>query len=334
MLYLWDIAKWLGVPALLLALLFSGTLRSCLLPFVLALMTASALRRPISRLESHLPRWLAAFIVMTLSGLLLLCGLTLLTVKLWQDLPALLSGFSNTETLWMRLEQFALRLPGFLRSGAVWLLEQLQTQGSALTQQITTALAETAADWASALPGLLFGLGIFLLASFYAAADWPRVCQGLKRLVPAQWRPGTLRLLERLKEGAQGWLWTQGRLMAITYGLLLAGFFLLRIPGPWAAALAVALADALPFFGSGILLVPWAALVFFQGESGLALGLLALWGAATLVRSVLEPRFLGKQAGVSPLLTLLVLYAGLKLFGLPGLILGPIALSAVMSALH
>lgn len=334
MTYLLDFAKKLGIVLLGLALILSTSLRSCLLPFAFALMTAAALRRPIARLEDPLPRWLAALIVMTLAGLLLLCGLTLLAVKLWQDLPAALSGLSNMGNFQASLQRFALGLPGFLQGGALWLLEQLQTQGSALTQQLTTALTRRAADWAAALPGLLFALGIFLLASFYAAADWPRVSHGLKALFPADWRPTALHLLGKLKEGAQCWLWTQGRLMGITFVLLLGGFLLLGIPGPWAAALGVALADALPFFGSGIVLVPWAILVLLQGDSGLALSLLLLWGVATLARSVLEPRFLGKQAGVSPLLTLLVLYGGLTLFGLPGLILGPIALSAVMAALR
>lgn len=332
--HLLDFAKGTGTALLALALLVSARIRSCLLPFALALLIAAALRRPVSRLESHLPRWLAALIILVLAGLLLLCGLTLLAVELWQDLPAALSGLSNTGTLWSRFETLPDLLPAFLQGSARWLLEQLQTQGSVLTGQLTTKLTQTAADWAAALPGLLFGLGVTLLASFYATADWPRVCRGLRRLLPECWVPLTLHLLGKLKEGAMGWLWTQGRLMGITFLILLSGLLLLRIPGAWTSALLIALTDALPFFGSGILLFPWAVLSWFQGASGQALGLLALWGIAALCRSVLEPRFLGQQAGTSPLLTLLVLYSGLKLFGLPGLILGPIALSAVLSALR
>lgn len=329
-----DFAKGVGCTVLALALLLSGRLRSCLLPFALALLTAAALRRPVSRLESHLPRWLAALIIMALAGLLLLCAFALLAVKLWQDIPAALSGLSGAGSLWEQLEQLAVRLPAFLQGGALWLLEQLQTQGSALTDQITAALTQAATDWAAGLPSLLFSLGVFFLASFYAAADWPRVSSGLKRLLPQSWLPAVRGLLDKLKQGALGWLGAQGRLMTITFFLLLTGLYLLHVPGVWTAALAIALADALPFFGSGILLIPWSLLVWFQGDGGLALGLLLLWAAAALCRSVLEPRFIGKQAGTSPLVTLLVLYGGLELFGLPGLILGPITLSAVMAALR
>ena len=55
---------------------------------------------------------------------------------------------------------------------------------------------------------------------------------------------------------------------------------------------------------------------------------------AALCRSVLEPRFLGRQAGTSPLVTLLVMYIGLRLFGIGGLILAPIALSAGMAVIE
>jgi predicted PurR-regulated permease PerM len=111
------------------------------------------------------------------------------------------------------------------------------------------------------------------------------------------------------------------------------GLMVLHIPGAWAIGLLIAFADALPVFGSGVLLVPWALLTMLQGAWSTAVGLLVLWLLVTLCRSFLEPKFLGKQAGASPLLPLLVLYAGLRLFGIPGLIMGPIVLSAVMGAI-
>lgn len=331
-----DFAKSLLLLLLVLALVLSTAVRSCLLPFVIALLLAALANRPISRLAQHLPRWLAALLIYTIGGLLLICLLLLLAVKLWQDIPAALSGFSGLSgsgSLWSRLETLANGLPSFLRGGTQWLLGQLQSQSSTLSAQLTAALTEWATNWAAALPGWLFTLGVTLLASFYAAADWTRVKSGLSRLLPAGWRDSIRTLLNRLKQGAFGWLRVQGRLMGITFLLLAGGFLLLRIPGACMVALLIALADALPVFGSGVLLVPWAVLVLFQGQHWLSLGLLLLWLAATVCRSVLEPRFLGKQAGVSPLVTLLVMYAGLRFFGLVGLILGPIALSAGMAVL-
>ena len=268
------------------------------------------------------------------SGLLLCCILLLLIVKLWQDIPAVLSGAQDGTALWTHLEHFTARLPAFLRGGLEWLLAQLQTQSSALRTHLTETGTKWAADTAAALPGALFAWGVALLASFYAAADWKRVKTGLLRLLPQGWEGTIRRLFRKLGRGAMGWLRVQGRLMCITFGLLGVGFFLLHIPGGWTLAVVIALADALPFFGSGIFLVPWAVLMLARGQLWTGGGLIIIWVLVSICRSVLEPRFLGKQAGASPLVTLLVMYAGLRLFGIPGLILGPITLSAVMAAVE
>ena len=42
-----------------------------------------------------------------------------------------------------------------------------------------------------------------------------------------------------------------------------------------------------------------------------------------MTRSILEPRLVGRQLGIDPLVTLLALYVGFRRFGLPGMILSP-----------
>ena len=73
------------------------------------------------------------------------------------------------------------------------------------------------------------------------------------------------------------------------------------------------------------MLLPWAAVSLLRGSGGLALGLTVTYAAAAFARSALEPRLLGRQIGLPPLLTLLSLYAGYRLFGLAGMILLPLA---------
>ena len=82
---------------------------------------------------------------------------------------------------------------------------------------------------------------------------------------------------------------------------------------------------ALPVFGVGTIMVPWGALTLLRGDTFTGLGLLAVYGAASLTRTFLEPRFLGRQIGLSPLLTLVCLYAGFRLYGILGMILLPVA---------
>ncbi|MCC8181746.1 MAG: AI-2E family transporter [Clostridiales bacterium] len=329
---MWDLSKATLLLLLGLFLLFSSTIRSILLPFGAALLLAALSDRPVSRLEAHIPRWLAALIVMTISALLMLCLLSLVAVRLWQDIPVALEQFSGVDALWDELEPLAKKLPFFLGDGAGWLIQQLRTQGSTLGEQMTSALAGAAADWAAELPGAVFALGVTLLAAFYAAADWKRVRMVLVHLLPQGWLPAVRELTRRGKEGAGGWLRVQGRLMGITWLVLTAGLWLLGVSSAWLVALVVALADALPVLGTGLFLLPWAGFALLQGDVRTGLCLIALWTISSLCRSVLEPRMLGRQSGVSPLFTLLSLYSGWKLFGAAGLILGPVLLAIGMAA--
>ena len=86
----------------------------------------------------------------------------------------------------------------------------------------------------------------------------------------------------------------------------------------------VALVDALPMLGVGTILIPWGLIVMLQGNSALGFGLLALYVAASMTRSVLEPRMVGRQLGLNPLTTLAVVYVGYKLWGILGMILAPV----------
>ena len=87
---------------------------------------------------------------------------------------------------------------------------------------------------------------------------------------------------------------------------------------------AIALIDALPVFGSGVILIPWAMVSFLQTNTIRGVGLLCVYGAAALIRTALEPRLIGKQYGLDPLATLAAIYGGYYFFGVFGMILLPV----------
>lgn len=84
------------------------------------------------------------------------------------------------------------------------------------------------------------------------------------------------------------------------------------------------LLDALPFIGTGIVLLPLALAQLFQGYYGRALICLVLYAACVFLREMLEPRLIGKHMGISPVAVLMAVYAGIQLFGLWGIIKGPL----------
>ena len=87
----------------------------------------------------------------------------------------------------------------------------------------------------------------------------------------------------------------------------------------------VALVDALPVFGTGTVLLPWALFSLLSGDWKLAIGLAVLYGLVSAVRSLLEPRLVGQKAGLPPLAALFAMYVGFRALGLWGMILSPLA---------
>lgn len=314
---------------------FFSVLLSWLLPFLIALALAWLIERPVRLLvrKFHLKRWIAAALC-TLALVLLLCGA--LWLILWRAgyelalllgrLPTLLAGLP---AMGRGVERWAYRfivaLPlqfqGFFQEA----LANLVSQGIALPGRFYDALAKLVGKAAAALPRAGLFLFTTALATYFSSASRPELMAFLNRQVP-QRRRAALDETKAILRGAFGhWLRAQGLLMLITFGLLTAGFLLLRVELALLLAALVALVDALPVFGTGTVLFPWAALSILSGKWSFAVELIALYAFVSFVRSLLEPRLVGRQVGLHPLAALLAMYVGFSALGVPGMIVTPLA---------
>lgn len=224
------------------------------------------------------------------------------------------------------------RLPDGTRGMVTDAARELFNTRAILQGQVTDRLPTLAKSVFSRLPGSAIGLGTGLLAGFMLSMRLPRLRQRLNDRLPPAWHDKYLPALKRMGQHVTQWLKAQAKLSAFTYGIVTVGFLLLGISyGPFWALL-VALVDAVPVLGTGTVLLPWALISFVQGEQLRALGLLLTYGAAMLARVILEPRLVGRHLGLDPLLTLMALYAGYRLWGIPGMILAPLLVAAIKGA--
>jgi predicted PurR-regulated permease PerM len=95
-----------------------------------------------------------------------------------------------------------------------------------------------------------------------------------------------------------------------SYGLVLAVVF--------------AVMDFIPIIGSGTVMVPWMVIDVITGQYGHAIGFAVVWGLIAVFRRVAEPKVLGDQTGLSPILSLVGIYVGMRLAGVAGMIFGPL----------
>ena len=300
-----------------------------LLGGALALLAEPGVRLLHKRL--HLPRTAATGLCVSLTLLLTVTVLSLLGAAAFRELgevakmaPAIRRTVGQgLDVLEDWLVGIADRAPDELRPVLIQTVLNTFQNGSALIEQATGKLPGAVAGVIGWLSRGALTVGTGILAGFMISARLPK----LKTALPEQWRENLLPSLKRLKNTFGKWLQAQLKLMGITWGVVTVGFLLLRIPyAPlWAAA--VALVDAVPVLGTGTVLVPWSVVSFLQADTVRGLGLLVIFAAAWLARSVLEPRWVGKSLGLDPLISLAAFYVGFKLWGVPGMILAPVAVA-------
>lgn len=112
-------------------------------------------------------------------------------------------------------------------------------------------------------------------------------------------------------------------------GLKLAGSEYAVLTG-----IVIALLDALPVIGSGTILIPWAIIDIFIGNYKAALILAVVYALCAALREVLEAKLMGNSMGVNEFYMLAATFIGMNLFGLWGIILGPVGLVLILELLR
>lgn len=191
------------------------------------------------------------------------------------------------------------------------------------------AVIGVGAGAAATVPGAFFSVLITIIVTFFITLDYPVITGFLVRQLPEKARAMTTEINDYVGGTLLKCILSYGLIMAITFAELSLGLSLLGIPNAILIALAIAIFDILPVLGTGGIMIPWAVLAAVLGDYGLALGLAALYLVITVVRNIIEPKIVGHQVGLHPVVTLASMLTGLQLFGIVGLFGFPIALSLI-----
>ncbi|MCI8303300.1 MAG: sporulation integral membrane protein YtvI [Lawsonibacter sp.] len=333
----------LGLAALGVWLLvrFGRRALSLFAPFLFALAAAAILNPLVKRLQKALGwnrQLLSALVLLLLFGLvggalaLLVYGAAGQMVSLVQNWGGLLDSMQAA------LDQVEALFAHFLTLVPPQITQITQNAGDQLFQWLSEAapaalasLGMEAGEKAMGLPSFLVALIIFIMATFLLTADYPY----LRSRAVQHMDEGLLRFLGQLRTTALGafggYLKAEFLLSVGVFFILLAGFFLIRQPYGLLLALGLAVMDFIPIIGAGTVMVPWAFVDLFTGKLSAAVELMAIWGVIALFRRVMEPKFVGDQTGLSPLLSLVSIYVGMKLAGVLGMVFGPIVLLVLLN---
>lgn len=310
------------------------------LPFLLGGCLAQAAEPMVGLLNRHLhlPRPAAAGLGVTAACFFLAILLLLFAAVILREL-AVLAGYlpnlentarSGMDALLHWLLGLISRLPVSLRDLLTRNVNEFFSGSSRMLDRGFRYALNLAGGLLRNVPGSAMVLGTGLISSYMISAKFPKIRAWItKKLLSERLRP-VLTALKTMKTALFGWLKAQLKLMLVTWVILTMSFVLLRIPfAPLWAAL-VSLVDAFPVLGTGTVLLPWALVCLLQDQTARAIGLVSAYAAISLIRSMLEPKLVGKHLGLDPLATLVSLYAGYKLWGFGGMLLAPmLAVAAV-----
>lgn len=331
----------LALAAAAFLILAGPGLLSLLFPFVLALLLAWLLNPALRFLQKRVGASRSVWALVLLGLLFVLTGGLLFTLSynIFVELRALVE---NWQSIWAGflavLEQiggWSDRFFSYLPAEVVAWSETLLDKLILWLQNLIPALLSSAAAGAGAaaikVPSFLVAFLVFIMASYFIMADYPHI----RYLALERMNADTLGLLRFIKHTAAaafgGYVRAQFILSVGVFFILLVGFTLTGRNYALLLALLLAVLDFIPIVGAGTVMLPWAVVCLFAREVRTAVELLVIWGVIALFRRVGEPKVVGNQTGLSPILSLVSIYVGMKLAGVAGMILGPVVFLVVLN---
>ena len=172
---------------------------------------------------------------------------------------------------------------------------------------------------------------VTLLSLYFICVDKVYMIDQLEHHLPQTWVKRIVIHLRDIIQSLGGYLKAQATLILISFCISLIGLYILHfahfnVQYPLLMALVIGFVDALPIFGSGTFMVPWAIISALTGDLKLAIAILVLWTIMSIVRQFMEPRIVSGNIGIHPIFTLIAMYTCFRTIGVLGMIIGPIIL--------
>lgn len=234
---------------------------------------------------------------------------------LYQDLEA---GFRE---IGERFQGVYRMLPENIQNGWNSLIQNMDERVGGMIAGIGNPAVEATGNVVKRIPGILVSVIVALVSAYFFTAQREEIIQWSKKVAPKAIEARMSMVMYNLKYAVGGYFKAQFKIMAVVGLILLCGFLILGVDYAFLLAILIAFLDFLPFFGTGTALIPWAVYKFFVMDIKIAIALLIIYGITQLVRQIIQPKLVGDSIGLSPLLTLILLYVGYRVGSLLGMIL-------------
>ena len=322
-------------------------------PFILTFLFAIILQKPLRALDKKTKNkyhTLWSILLVILSILVILVPLALILSSLITKVSELIKSFLNEmndlpsflSTLENEILNIGKHLPASIyptfservTETFTKLIEDLDLStigisSSTITTGVTSGITSVYGVLKN-VPSVAIGVIIGIIAWIFFTKDYNKIVKFIQLQLPEDKKNILVEIKQVFSKTVLKMFRAYGIIMAITFGELFASFSIMSLAGvmnnsnyPW-IAVGITMFDILPVAGSGGILIPWALFSLVMGNFKQAIGLVLIYIIITVVRQYIEPKIVGDSLGVHPLVTLMGLYFGLKLFSVLGMFVVPI----------
>ncbi len=305
-------------------------------PFLLAFLTAASIE-PVIRYLIHKFNISHGFASASCSLLViaLICGIVVFAVGrivyeltgFVRDLPQIMSGVPGLiSTFESKIDNYIVSAPPEIQNFLAGAIEKLSVKVMELPATLSGKLLEALSKVAASAPKIVLFAITYAIGVFFISGSFQEIKAFLLRQVPYRHRKNARNMKDGLSNALVKWLKAQVILMCITFLELTVAFLILKIEYAAFLALFISFIDALPVFGVGTIVLPWAVVALLMGNAPRAAALLAIYCIVMVVRNFLQPRLVGGMLGIHQVPMLIAIYIGFCVAGFSGMILLPIGL--------
>lgn len=304
-------------------------------PFVIAYFLAWIVRPVTEFLNRRLkiPRIIGGSISLILLIAALGCGLFFLISKLIEQAVAFIKNIPiYLDIMADKLDSICKSWDGLfgLTDGTIRAVvdENIMQTISNVKNNILPGLTQHSISIAIKIVGIVGILIIMFIAAMLIVKDLPDLKECMEK---SRFYQDMHRITDKLADTGIAYLRAQLIIMIVVAFLCVLALTLLKNEYALLLGLGIAVMDAFPVLGSGLVFIPWSIIMLFDGNIYAAAILITTYLLCQVVREVLEPKLIGKCIGTRPLFTLIAMYVGVQLFSFAGFILGPVGLVIIIT---
>lgn len=192
--------------------------------------------------------------------------------------------------------------------------------------QVVPKIMNRSVSYVKNIAGVVSFLAIMIIAAVLLAKDYTQIMAKLHNKKELEW---VFEIGKKILKHVGTFVKAQLIILCIISLICGAVLFLAGIEGGILLGLVTGFMDMLPFIGTGLILMPLAFWQIINGYYAKAVICVILYVICAITREFLEPKLIGKKMGVFPVIILFSVYAGVKLFGIFGIVKGPLAMITI-----